>query len=249
MNRSKLIESNNLIISALLIMLFLLIGVLVNNVLTDRYIQRNDEYNKALKIDSDKDLFKQAMAANFGKTFVYGELEANEPVSYEEIEGEYLYVQKVTERYTRHTRIVIKTRPGSNGKIETYQTTEVYWTWDRIEISEKKSDTIVFLDVNFPYSKFDFPNAEYIETKYNGSNLRNVYYGLTKRMSGTIYTDFQDNTISEKNRFTQKTLCETVNGYLVNIEKINIIFWLIWIALIVLSIFGINIWKIKHKGG
>ena len=60
------------------------------------------------------------MRTDIGNAFVYGELKAVDTVSYDEIEGDFSYIKKVKEKYTKHTRIVTKTRTNSKGETETY---------------------------------------------------------------------------------------------------------------------------------
>ena len=72
----------------------------------------------------DEQQFRYGMDTNFGNALVYGEIMTNSPVTYDEIGNGYIYIQKVKEHYTRHTRTVTKT--ASNGKPHTE--TEVYYT-------------------------------------------------------------------------------------------------------------------------
>ena len=64
-------------------------------------------------------MFQYGMDTNVGNAFVYGDLKAVDTVTYPEISGEYMYVEKVKERYTKHTRRVahgFKTSCGCNAK-------------------------------------------------------------------------------------------------------------------------------------
>lgn len=88
------------------------------------------------------------MDTNVGNAFVYGDLKAVDTVTYPEISGEYMYVEKVKEKYTRHTRKV----RHSNGKT-TWYTTETYWTWDRVGSEDIKCKEVSFCGVNFVSNK------------------------------------------------------------------------------------------------
>jgi hypothetical protein len=127
----------------------------------DELIQRlleYQKYNAALQIDNDSDLFIYGMKTNVGNAFVYGDLKAVDYVTYPEIGGQYSYVEKVKERYTRHTRTVTKTKTV-NGKQQTYTETEEYWTWDVVDRESKSSTKITFLDVEFDYGTINFPSS------------------------------------------------------------------------------------------
>lgn len=214
----------------------IILGVFVNSAVTDRTIQRNDSFNKALRIGNEPLLFVQAMDTNFGNAFVYGEVSADTPVSYEDIGGQYSYIKRETQRYTQHTRLVTHTRVV-NGKTQTYTTTEVYWTWDTINTDSRHTDTYTFLGVTFPYKKFSLP-VHYIGTVDAGYHLRHVYYASLAKSEGTIYTILKDGTISDNSNFTCNSLDKTVESYIVDINSLNTIFWVCWIVLTGIVIFA-----------
>lgn len=230
------ITKREILFSVIIFFMMITIGVFVNSALTDSKIQDNDTYNKALKINAEESLFKQAMNTNFGNAFVYGELSANTPVSYEDIGGEYSYIKQDTQKYTRHTRLVTRTRTV-NGKTQTYTETEVYWTWDTIQIDSRHTDTYTFLGVTFPYEKFS-PPINYIGTIDAGYHLRHVYYASPAIVDGTVYTVLKDGTISDNSNFTCNSLDKTVESYIVDINSLNTVFWVCWIVLTGIVIFA-----------
>ena len=99
------ITKREIIASISIIAVMFLIGVLISSKISDWQINQNDKYNKAVKIQS-ADLFQYGMETNVGNAFVYGELKAVDTVTYPKIGGKYIYVKKVKEKYTRHTRRV-----------------------------------------------------------------------------------------------------------------------------------------------
>lgn len=127
-----MITKREAIFSIAIIAIMLLIGVVIHENINDKIMLQHQEYNTALRIDDDADLFAYGMRTNIGKAFSYGELKAVDTVTYPEVGGSYSYIEKVKERYTKHTRTVTRTRTV-NGKSQTYTTTETYWTWDKID--------------------------------------------------------------------------------------------------------------------
>lgn len=127
------ITRREIIASISIIAIMLLIGVLISSKISDWQINQNDKYNKAVKIEST-DLFQYGMETNIGNAFVYGKLKAVDTVTYPEIGGKYMYVKKVKEKYTMHTRRV----SHGSGKHK-YYTTETYWTWDYVGKESKKA--------------------------------------------------------------------------------------------------------------
>ena len=229
------ITVREIIASISIIAVMLLIGVLISEKISEHQIDKNEIYNKAVKIDSSE-LFQYGMDTNIGNAFVYGDLEAVDTVSYPEIEGEYLYVEKIKERYTQHTRQVTKTKTV-NGKTQSYTTTETYWTWDRVDSEEQKAKEISFCDIIFSIDKIELPNSEHIDTVKESSNIRYKYYGIGTKFTGTIFTDLRNKTISDNTSFyNNMTIEETVN-YLESSGGV-IMFWIFWIVLTGACIFG-----------
>lgn len=88
------ITKREILASISIIAVMLLIGVLIAGRISDRELDRNEKYNKAIKIES-QDLFEYGMRTNVGNAFVYGELEAVDTVTYPELNSVYMYVEKV----------------------------------------------------------------------------------------------------------------------------------------------------------
>ena len=198
-------------------------------------MDKNEIYNKAVKIENT-DLFQYGMDTNVGNAFVYGDLEAVDTVTYPEISGEYMYVEKVKERYTKHTRQVAHTKTV-NGKTKTYYTTETYWTWDRVGSEDIKCNEISFLGIAFRSNKFDIPNTEYIDTIKESSDIRYQYYGTRAEYTGTIFTDLRNGTISDSTPFYNgMTIEETINSLESSCGEI--FFWIVWILLTIVCVFG-----------
>ena len=99
------ITKREVLASISIVAVLLLIGVLISGKIEESQTDKNAVYNKAIKIDS-KDLFEYGMRTNIGNAFVYGDLVAVDPVTYPEIGGSYMYVKKIKEEYTIHTRTV-----------------------------------------------------------------------------------------------------------------------------------------------
>lgn len=219
------ITKREVLFSIVIICVMIIIGIVISGNINDAVMEKQQEYITALQINNDKDLFEYGMITNVGNAFVYGELKAVDTVTFEEIGGEYSYVKKVKEKYTRHTRTVRYT--DSNGKTKTK--TEVYWTWDEVDHWSKHSEKITFLDVEFDYGIIDFPYGGYIDTQDGGYHVRYVYYGNPTYSIGTIYTKLADGTIAESNMYHNSTIEETFERFMKDGSVIA--FWICWILL------------------
>ena len=96
------ITKREILASISIIAVMILIGILISGKISECQMDKNEKYNKAVKIES-QEMFRYGMDTNVGNAFVYGDLKAVDTVTYPEIGGEYMYVEKVKERYTMHT--------------------------------------------------------------------------------------------------------------------------------------------------
>ena len=233
------VTTREILASITIIAVMLMIGIVISGKIQEKQIDANEVYNKAVRIDS-ADLFQHGMETNVGNAFVYGDLESVDTVSYDEIDGQYMYVEKVKEKYTKHTKQVAHTRTV-NGKSQTYYTTETYWTWDRVGSEDKKCQKISFCDITFDSNKINLPSADYIDTIKESSRIIYKYYGVGTKYTGTIFTDLRDNTISDKTQFyANKTIDKTVEH--LKHKSGVVIFWIFWVALICACVFGFCYW-------
>nr|DAM59114.1 MAG TPA: hypothetical protein [Caudoviricetes sp.] len=225
------ITKREIIVSISIIAVMFLIGVLISSKISDWQINQNDKYNKAVKIQST-DLFQYGMETNIGNAFVYGKLKAVDTVTYPEIGGKYIYVKKVKEKYTMHTRRVAH----KSGK-STYYTTETYWTWDYSGGESKTAKKINFCGIDFKSNKIVLPDDEYIDTVKESGHIRYKYYGVGTKYTGTIFTALKNKTISDKSAFyNNKDINETVEH--LESDMPLILFRIGWILLTGLAVFG-----------
>lgn len=226
------ITKREILASASIIAIMLLIGTLLSAKISNWQMDRNEKYNKAVKIENNTDLFQYGMDTNVGNAFVYGELKAIDTVTYPEIGGKYIYVKKVKEKYTKHTRRVAH-RSGDH----TYYTTETYWTWDYAGSDDKECKEISFCGVDFPIKKIDYPSPDYIQTIKESYYIRYKYYGTATKYKGTIFTVLKNKTIADGSSFYEDSKIPEV------IDRLesgiwNVVFWIFWILLTGFAVFG-----------
>ena len=206
------ITKREFLASISIIAAMLLIGFVISGRISNYILDRNEKYNKAIKIESSE-LFEYGMRTNVGYAFVYGNLKAVDTVSYPEINGEYMYIEKIEEHYNMHTRTVTTT--DSKGK--THTKTETYWSWD--------------------YAGSEEQSTEHIDTIKESSHVRHKYYGVDTEYIGTIFTELRDKTISDNSSFYENSTIEETVDYLESDWELWL-FWVIWIIVIGLCVFG-----------
>lgn len=229
------ITFREILASISIIAVMLTIGFLISEKISQRYVDSNEIYNKALKIENDEDVFQQGMDTNIGNAFIHGELKAIDTVTFSEIDREYMYVKKVEEHYNMHTR----TYTTTDGKGHTHVHTQTYWSWDYAGKETKKCKELSFCGVKFKSEKINIPRASYIQTIKKSSHVRFKYYGVETKYTGTIFAELKDGTIPDDSCFYEnKSIDETMDELVSNGKVAQIIFWVIWTILIIGVIFG-----------
>lgn len=231
-NNSFEITKREILFSIIIVSILLVLGFIISNNISDSLLESYQKYNTAIQINNEQDLFEYNIRTEGGNALVYGDLKAVDTVTYDELDNEYMYIKKVKERYTQHTR----TYTTTDGKGHTQVHTETYWTWDEVKHWEQHSKQLSFLNVVFDYDKIPIPSAKYITTQKESYYIRYVYYGVNKKLTGTIYTFLKDNTISSTQFFQDKNIQETLDSLESGWELIA--FWIGWIILIAGVVFG-----------
>lgn len=214
-----------------IIAVMLMLGVWIGGGISEACADRNEIYNKAVKLET-ADMFEYGMRTNVGNAFVHGDLKAVDTVTYDEIGGEYMYVEKVKEKYTKHTQTYTVT---VNGKRQTH--TRTYWSWDVVSRDSKKCEEIAFLGVVFDSDKIRLPGDHHIDTISGGYHIRYKYYGVDTEHVGTIFTDLWDGTISDNTPFYKNYTIPEAVEHLQAWDWISV-FWIFWIILTAGACYG-----------
>ena len=229
------ISKREILISIAIIAIMIIFGLMIHGSIEDSIMLKNQEYNLALQIDGNKDMFEYGMSTNVGNAYVHGMLICLDPVTFDEIGGEYSYVKKVKEKYTQHQRTVSETYTTADGKTHTRMNTEYYWTWDPVDSWSKHATKISFLDVEFDYGMIDFPSASHIKTIKESSKIRYVYSGAPVVSSGTLYTKLGNNTINQSSFYRGWTIEQTHKHHTSSGALVG--FWIGWTLLIGFLVF------------
>lgn len=118
------ITKREVLASISIVAVMFLFGFLISSKISETQMDQNETYNKAIKIES-QEMFQYGLDTNIGNAFVYGDLKAVDTVTYPEIGGEYMSVEKDEEHYTRHTRTVYER--DSKGNIIDSHKEELMW--------------------------------------------------------------------------------------------------------------------------
>lgn len=225
------VTKREILVSIVIAALMIMFGFLISTKWSESQQESDIKYNKAIQIDNDTELFQYGMYTNVGNAFVYGELKAVDHVTYPEISGEYMYVQRIEEHYNMHERQVMH----SDGKT-TWYTIETYWTLDYAGEEDKSCKTINFCGIDFNSSKIPFPEKDYIDTLRGGYHVRFKYYGTPVVNKGTIFTNLKDKTINNTKYYNNMDLEEAFRYVTTHFPMW--LFWVLWIVLTGAAVYG-----------
>lgn len=223
------------VFSIAIFFLMLMFGFFLSEKIASSLDEQNQEYYQAVKIDGDTEVFQYGMRTNIGNAFVSGVLEAVDPVTYPELGGEYAYVEKVKEEYTKHTKTVDDYDEDGN-KIGSHE--EEYWTWDVVGRDEIHCGSIRFLGVDFEYGKIRLPDSYYLETIKEWSDTRYKYYVVDVSYEGSIYADLRDKTINSAVFINGCNAHEAEERMASRAKGVMVGFWIFWIVLTGGAIYG-----------
>ena len=99
------VKKREILVSIIIALISIMIGIFISGKISDSQDAGRESYQKAIQIE-EPEIFRHCMSVNSGDGLIYGELKAVDTVSDPNIEGEWLYLSKKTQRYTMHTRTV-----------------------------------------------------------------------------------------------------------------------------------------------
>lgn len=213
------------------------LGFILSANISDVINEKNEVYFKSLKINNDEERFRYAIKTNIGNCLINGKVEAVNGVHIDELENNYFYIKKVKEKYTQHERKVAHTKTVGN-KTETYYTTEIYYTWDYAGKEEYHTEQFKFLNVEFSYETLQFINTEYLTTIKVDSDTRYKYYIIPFSFEGTLFTNIQNNTLTNNRFYYDKTIDEIIQEKEKSLDEATTLFWGIWKIIIIILDFG-----------
>ena len=219
----------------LTVTVLLLIGLQLSKRQRERVSDKQSAYRKAVEIDSDE-MFLHGIKTGVGNAFVYGTVSAEDPVTAEWTPEPCILAQVDTEQYTMHTRWVTKTRVLPQGKTETYQEMETYYTWDCIYKNILHAQKIRFRGQILPYQSISFPPPAQYKVLYQGPDVRYRYYVLNSPITGTVFTTLTRDGMKKGSRFyCNLNLKEAKSRALEGENRQMPLFWLIW-AIVTVSL-------------
>jgi hypothetical protein len=221
--------------SIVIVLLMLTLGVFISEKIKSAIDEKNQEYEQAVKIEDDSDLFAYGMKTNVGNAFVAGTLEAVDTVSYPELKGEYSYIYKTKKVYTKHKKTV-KDHDSKGNVIGSH--TETYYTWDYAGSEVIHCNTIKFCGMEFDYSTIELPASYYKDTIKTSMNVKYEYYVKDTIYYGTIYANLGDNTITHADFTNNADAAKAYDIKCNDNRSMLVVFGIAWIIIIAVTVYG-----------
>ena len=100
------ITKREFLVSIIIACMMIVLGFFIDDKVQSKFLEDNERYYKATKINNDKDLFDYAMETSAGDSLISGRFKSVDSVSIEELKGDYWFIERTEEKYTMHTRVV-----------------------------------------------------------------------------------------------------------------------------------------------
>lgn len=253
------ITKREILFSFIILFISLCLGIVINNVLDEHFIKKEELINKALKINNDNEKFKYSIDTNVGNIINYGKFEAIDVVKDDWLTDSYLAYEKVTEKYRKHTR----TSCSGSGKTRTCHT-ETYHTWDRVDSYKVYANKVNYSGIQFSVSSFcNYPwnrlnissatinsNVGYLKNNYiyqkdrlwaSTGDIRYYYEVIPKSFYGTTLGQALNGRYqsldNDKIEINYQGLEDYINSQKSNKLVSKIIFWIIYIVLVCIGIY------------
>ncbi len=223
------ITPREILFSTIIISLMIGLGVWLSNPILENATQNAMKITSSVKV-KDAEKFGYIRRTNVGDFIAEGTLIAKDSVSIPDIKGHYLFIKKVKERYTMHTRVY--TTSDGKGHVRTH--TQIYWSWDVVHTDRYESKFVTFLGQNFVLKSISHNIHDgYKETQKDGFNIRYRYYVIPTKVKG-IMLGVCDNKTYSKLEFREKqTIKKIVEDAEDSINNSPTIFWVLWLIFVV----------------
>lgn len=183
----------------------------------------------------NQEKFDYIRRTNAGDFLAEGSMVAINPVTLPEIEGEYIKISKVKEKYTMHTQTYIT----SDGKGHTQIHTRTYWSWDVVGREEFCVDSVLFLGQCFKLKDIsNYIGTDYKETQSGGHHIRYKYYTHPSSVKGVMIGMCDNKKYNSLTFRRGSTIEKEVEKAEKKIKRDPIIFWVLWSFITLVLVFG-----------
>lgn len=231
------------IVSGILVIAMMALGVVIAGGIHDRTTEENEEYFKALKVNS-QELFDYALKTSVGNVLAEGTFKAIQPVSNKNVAGKHFYIQEIEEHYVKKTRSV-SYKCGDR----TCYRTETYWEWDECGRKSGHTKQFEFLGRTFNFEQVLFKNKSYHSTVDGGINVRFKYYTIPESFHGTLFSKAVNNDIKSTKLYSGQSINRVMKGKESGADDNVFAFWIVWLLVLIIGAFGFMALENRYLNG
>ena len=241
------VTKREILFSTIIVCVMIGLGVWISNPILRSATNGAMKTVSSVKVNTNEQ-FSYIGRTNVGDFIAEGDLIAVDPVSVSEISGEYLKIEKIKEKYTRHVR----TYTTTDGKGHTTTHTQVYYSWDPVHTDRYCSNYVRFLGERFKLDDINYRiHLEYKETQKVSHDTRYVYNTHPISVNGVMFGVCDDKSYSKLEFKRDATIEKVVASAERDIKTAPIVFWVLWIlftgGLVVLFYYFENNWLEDKK--
>lgn len=248
----KKITPKEILLGVIVILVVISTSIFLYPAIMAKSLDSIRDNEKSLKTNNPVE-FSYAMRTRVGNVLAYGEITANNPQSLPELVKKYSYIEKVTEKYTLHTRLVCSSYDKNDSCIS--WRTEIYYTWDTYHIDRLISDDFTFLDVDFSSDQLNLPggislplSSETISSDFVNKasewylyedgdmfagvgDLRYYYEILPQTFNATVFASFFSEHSNYGVVYYETTPETVINNIEYHHNLMNVLYYGMWILL------------------
>lgn len=123
----------------------------LSNASVDNIIERNERFNNMIKV-TDETTLNYCINSQINEFLISGTAKAEQPITLEELKGEYSYIKKTKYHYESHIETYTESYTDSEGKTHTVTKTRTVWDWEYKNSEEWSTNTVTLLGKSFNYN-------------------------------------------------------------------------------------------------
>lgn len=227
MNYDCTATPRELIFLVTIVSILIIIGLAIHRTIRRAVADANLKYTQALQIEKPE-MFDWAWRTSVGDAFAEGDLDAEVPVTANEINGKYLSIHRLYQEYRMHT---YTTTVGSGKNRRTV--VRHYWSWDTMDEKWWNARRIVFCGKTMPSGKIAWPKGRDENATVDiGYHKRYVFYTTPKHLHGTIYTKFADGDMASESAYWDGKTLEYAYKDSLTGKWWKFVFWILYLAFV-----------------
>lgn len=216
---------------AIIIAVLLVAGAIAGNIGVCNLCNRKVQELQAMPVATNEQELNAIIALGEENFIICGVFQADDPVGYPDMGGEYIYAREVREERVRHKR----TR--TSGKI---RTTSYYYSWDVKGTEQIRCDNISVLGLNIPCDNMTISaGVDRVVRVSAGIDARYVYCGCKDNQPGTVLVNMSEGgAVREAELYVNMDIQDIVDIY--NGDTfMNIAFYWLICCLVFVFAFGL----------